>query len=725
MKYIMLMKIQCGVMARCLLHLLWALGALLVMPGSVQAAPFASCSNLAYLVQGSPAAMFSLNLSTGAVNLETDNMGTNNKVNALGFNPNDNYFYAWSRQFNTVVRIGDDFQIEPLVIANKPNVNFYVGDVSTTENAYYMYRKGSATGHSLWRVSLDPNDAQYLQAVAIIDGATTNLNIFDFAFHPSNSYIYAVAKDGTLHRIDLLTGLETTLGNVGETGTFGANYFDSDGNMYISRNKDGHVFKIDLSAPTPTAVLFSFGPSSSNNDGARCSNAPITVEPTDSLDFGDAPSSYGTSLADNGPRHIIADNNPLLIGTNIDSDPDAHMYPDSDDAFGTDDEDGISFVTDVSGGNNSIVDITVDGNGFLSSWIDFDGNGIFDVDEQIITDAAVSTGTSSYVFAVPSDAIPGTTWMRTRVSTLAGLLPLGGAPDGEVEDESISIINPEVTQSFYPAAGQFVSLAYEDLWPSVGDYDMNDLVVYYQTALTETSNGVESITISGRITAVGASFHSGFAVQIPSLVRSDVDQSGLELEINGQLQSTHSLLEEGQSKPVLVVTEDIWDVVVEPEGCNFFRTQGENFGICGSGNIDFGFRIYVPLVTAKDKSIFNDQLFDPFIFATDGYPRNSYLSNPGRGLEIHLKNKAPTDLADMSLFGRGDDKSDPSQNLYYQNASGLPWAIEVGTEWLHLYEANDLILGYPSFIDYVLSGGQTNMDWYIEAHAVEQYLYKD
>ena len=55
----------------------------------------------------------------------------------------------------------------------------------------------------------------------------------------------------------------------------------------------------------------------------------------------------------------------------------------------------------------------------------------------------------------------------------------------------------------------------------------------------------------------------------------------------------------------------------------------------------------------------------------------------------------------------------------------LPWAIEIGTEWIHPKEYVDLINAYPDFIDYVTSGGTTNTDWYLLENAVTNELYFD
>ena len=96
-----------------------------------------------------------------------------------------------------------------------------------------------------------------------------------------------------------------------------------------------------------------------------------------------------------------------------------------------------------------------------------------------------------------------------------------------------------------------------------------------------------------------------------------------------------------------------------------------------------------------------------------------------QNLEIHLKNRPPSIHADRELLGRADDRSAAEAGLTYQTAAGLPWALEVGTEWQHPGEYQDLVQTYPDFIRFVLSGGATHQTWYLPEKAVQDKLYQD
>lgn len=684
------------------------------------AAPLESCPTQAFLVQGSPARLYGVDLSTGSYRTLANSMSSSSVINALAFNFHDQYMYGWDKALQVPVRIGSNFQREPLNVNGAMNGHYYVGDVSNTENAYYLYRKGSNALHGLWKIVLDPEDNKYLKPRRIVSGSSTYLNIYDFAFHPDENRLYSVDSRGDLYVIDPDDGSYSKLGNVGERGTFGAVYFDVDGNFYISRNKDGRIFKIDLASGNYNAVAFAQGPSSSSNDGARCAFAPVVPEDSADLDFGDAPDSYGTSMAANGARHDVSDDS-LRLGQLVDGEAQAFLSPDSDDAVSEDDEDGVIFVTSMSAGNQAIVQVEVQGSGNLNAWVDFDGNGSFDMADQIFDDRSLSAGSHNLSFEVPISAKEGSTWARFRLSSASDVEPTGGVSDGEVEDHMVQIAATSISRQYYPSASGFVTIAFEDLWPSRGDYDMNDFVLHYRTGYSTVGSKITAVSISGEILAMGATFHNGFAVSIDGLARGFIDEGSIEYEINGMTQSS-SPLEAGQSNAVFVVADDLWDYVEPAEGCSFYRTESN----CGESPIQFGFRIDAQLSEPVEQSTLELGLFNPFLFATQGYNRNSiFESPPGRPLEIHLKNRTPSDLADQALLGRADDRSNIGQNLYYQNENGLPWGLEMGTEWKHPGEYIDLVDAYPDFIKFVESEGEQNQDWYLYENAVQVNLYQE
>ncbi|MDA1051509.1 MAG: GEVED domain-containing protein [Planctomycetota bacterium] len=163
-------------------------------------------------------------------------------------------------------------------------------------------------------------------------------------------------------------------------------------------------------------------------------------------DFGDAPDSYLTLLASDGPRHTLG---TLRLGSEIDAESDGFdSSADGDDTTpvgGLDDEDGVSFTSPIIQGTDATVDVVASGAGTLNAWVDFDGSGSFDGTERIFADRAVVAGTNSLTFAVPDSVAAGTSYARFRLSSVSGLKPLGSAPDGEVEDSQVTLLQNTIS----------------------------------------------------------------------------------------------------------------------------------------------------------------------------------------------------------------------------------------------------------------------------------------
>ncbi|HPM84446.1 MAG TPA: hypothetical protein PLF81_27260, partial [Candidatus Anammoximicrobium sp.] len=98
--------------------------------------------------------------------------------------------------------------------------------------------------------------------------------------------------------------------------------------------------------------------------------------PPQPMDFGDAKSSYGTRLNDDGPRHVVG---ALYLGASIDAEMDATETWDAsgDDFTGIDDEDGVTLPGGASFdgallviGDTATVDVTLSQPGRIDAWLD-------------------------------------------------------------------------------------------------------------------------------------------------------------------------------------------------------------------------------------------------------------------------------------------------------------------------------------------------------------------
>ncbi|WP_068259790.1 GEVED domain-containing protein [Rubripirellula obstinata] len=170
------------------------------------------------------------------------------------------------------------------------------------------------------------------------------------------------------------------------------------------------------------------------------------------LDFGDAPLSYGTLLADDGARHAAV--GPQL-GATRDWESNGTVSP-AADGDGSD-EDGVMFGG--IGVNNLIAAVNVEfgnvnevGTAKVDAWIDFNRNGAFELEEKILDDITVNQAMQTINYDIPRDLPGGITvgdaYARVRISTAGKLGPTGYAADGEVEDYVVTIAEPPVVESF-------------------------------------------------------------------------------------------------------------------------------------------------------------------------------------------------------------------------------------------------------------------------------------
>jgi hypothetical protein len=176
-------------------------------------------------------------------------------------------------------------------------------------------------------------------------------------------------------------------------------------------------------------------------------DAGLIPEPVILLDFGDLPNSYGTLLANNGPRHTIVSG--LGLGAAIDAEADGQPNASAtgDDINGTpDDEDGVTFLTPLVGGTNAKIRFTITTptqNACLNLYIDFNADGDFaDSGEHPINETLYSAGNQTVTIAVPATVTEkfGVRARLTQACGQGGDTSGGAAGTGEVEDYILGAI---------------------------------------------------------------------------------------------------------------------------------------------------------------------------------------------------------------------------------------------------------------------------------------------
>ncbi len=232
------------------------------------------------------------------------------------------------------------------------------------------------------------------------------------------------------------------------------------------------------------------------------------------------------------------------------------------------------------------------------------------------------------------------------------------------------------TTSYFPESGKQV-LAFEDLWPYLGDFDFNDLVLSNQAVIKKNGSGKPleaSFTIS--IDAIGASYNNGFGMMLYTADKQAFADNVIE-SVSGDATIDPANVNG------LIITHDVFETT---------DNRYQNNGLGATGIPD----------TLKFTIVFNEEMSDfipeIYLFRTDD-----------RGLEVHQSGFPRTATANPDYFITGDDTGD------YKTANGLPWAMEIIIEGTYKspVEKVEILQAYPEFEGWATSNGANNTNWYL------------
>lgn len=250
--------------------------------------------------------------------------------------------------------------------------------------------------------------------------------------------------------------------------------------------------------------------------------------------------------------------------------------------------------------------------------------------------------------------------------------------------------------NYYPSASGYGRLMFEDLWPGIGDYDFNDLVLSYRyNYITNSSNRVTEIQLLYIVEAVGASQQHGFAIQLDGISNNTVSSvTGTRTSGASWLQRTAAGLESGQTYANVIVYDNVNRFVQNQGTIGINTTPGTNYSTPDTA-----------LVVIRFNSNNSIRLQDIHI--------NPYLIvNQTRNREVHLVNFAPTSKANQNLLGTSEDNSNVNAGRYYISKNNLPWALDIPELVPYMKEKEDITHGYLNLVNWARSNGSSHTNWY-------------
>ncbi|MEM6630279.1 MAG: LruC domain-containing protein [Bacteroidota bacterium] len=282
---------------------------------------------------------------------------------------------------------------------------------------------------------------------------------------------------------------------------------------------------------------------------------------------------------------------------------------------------------------------------------------------------------------------------------------LSGVEEEEIDADSDGIgdaydefpNDPDLAYTSHsPGENEVGTLMFEDQWPKLGDFDLNDMVIRYNYEYElNASRKVKNINATYTVAAQGGAFRNGFGIELdiaPSLVSS---VTGYQLSENIVSLSSNGV-ESGQSKAVIIAFDNGKSLVGNPDEV-FINTDPT---LTGRDPVVVSIRI--ELTSPVDKEDLGTSPYNAFIF-----------TDLRRGYEVHLPDHAPTDLVQSNLFGTEDDDSDIVLGTkYYKNSYNAMWALHVPQEISYPNERAHVFNCFTRLKDWIVSGGSGYEDWY-------------
>lgn len=233
----------------------------------------------------------------------------------------------------------------------------------------------------------------------------------------------------------------------------------------------------------------------------------------------------------------------------------------------------------------------------------------------------------------------------------------------------------------YPSTG-YQTFAFEDLWPSTGDYDFNDIVISTKIEYaTDAYGSYVSADFEVSLDACGSSHASGLGVNF-----LDAFQTTMSSDVINQV-SGDAIQDPNVTNGIIVYTNHF-----DEQSTYYTNTSSDKVGTPEVFNFS---------VTFNQSKVIGFSSY---------YADLYYFRNDDRGHEIHMAGMPPTSAADNTLFGTYDD--DPNKN--YKTTNNLPWGIEVITSnknFKHPKEKIQITNAYGQFGQWANSNGNQNQNW--------------
>ena len=229
--------------------------------------------------------------------------------------------------------------------------------------------------------------------------------------------------------------------------------------------------------------------------------------------------------------------------------------------------------------------------------------------------------------------------------------------------------------------------AFEETWPNKGDYDLNDVVV-------DAKHEIEFNT-EGKI--IKETFYLTTYQNYVELT------NGLALTLDTKVTPNYV--------SIMRIEPESTDAVMAT-----FTKEGKVYYLTDDIKREIG-STYILELTYNTPLELSSQMasIQPFIYRSEG------IAN----WELHIPMEAPTARMNTSYFGQNDDCSDPIHELYFVRQGNYPFALYLKGADINIFketilkrenESIPIDQFFPGYLDWSISGGETNQDWYLKPY---------
>ena len=228
---------------------------------------------------------------------------------------------------------------------------------------------------------------------------------------------------------------------------------------------------------------------------------------------------------------------------------------------------------------------------------------------------------------------------------------------------------------FTPSKYGWGTVAFEDLWPTNGDYDFNDLAVKYRAiAILNASGLAVQLDLMVNAKSNRAGFINGFGIEIETMPYSQVESVSGSLLVHDYINLNSNGTEAGHENAVIILFDD------------------------SNSMLNNEHKVSINFISPVTTEVLGLAPFNPFM-----------IINKTREKEVHLAYMNTTSLGSNTFEVEGINND---QDGNYISNSGFPWAINIVHDFKVPKESNAVNSAYNFFDTWATSGGLEYDDWY-------------